>query len=136
MNLFKSTSLFGRRGDNMANEVGRWSFVIGMIVALVLGILSGVGVILGVTALNWLTLLLVVLGLIIGFSNVTKKESTPFLIAAMALLIANTAGLSNINTMIPYLGSILEGIVSYLLVVVAPAALIVAVKAFYEFARA
>jgi len=120
----------------MANEVGRWSFIIGIVVAVILGILSGVGVVLGTTALNWLTLLLVVLGLIVGFSNVTKKESTPFLIAAMALLIANTAGLVNINTLIPYLGSILEGIVTYLLVVVAPAALIVAVKAFYEFARA
>ncbi|MEM4248432.1 MAG: hypothetical protein QXH80_04115 [Candidatus Nanoarchaeia archaeon] len=115
-------------------EVGKWAFLIGFIVAIILGIIAGVGTVLGATTAAWLTLLLVVLGLIVGFANITAKETTAFLIAALGLLVARTAGLSAINTLIPYLGSILEGIVNYLLVIVAPAALIVAVKAFYEMA--
>lgn len=119
----------------MAKGVGKWAFLIGIIVALILGVVTGTGQALGTTASAWLMLLLVVLGLIVGFANITAKETTPFLIAAVALLIANTAGLANINTLIPYLGSILEGIVMYLLMMVAPAALLVAVKSFYEYAR-
>lgn len=118
----------------MAKELGKWCFIIGVVVALILGIVTGIGSSLGATAMAWLALLLVVLGLIVGFVNITKKEATPFLVAAIALLIANTAGLVNINTLVPYLGSILEGIVFYVLVMVAPAALVVAVKAFYELA--
>ena len=118
----------------MAKEVGKWAFLIGIIVALILGIVTGIGQSLG-GANQWLILLLVVLGLVVGFANITAKETTPFLIAAVALLIANTAGLANINTLIPFLGSILEGIVMYLLMMAAPAALVVAIKAFYEYAK-
>lgn len=115
-------------------EVGKWAFLIGFIVAIILGIMAGAGVALGATTAAWLGLLLVVLGLIVGFANITAKETTGFLVAALALLVANVAGLGAINTLIPYLGSILEGIVRFLLVMVAPAALIVAVKAFYDLA--
>ena len=118
----------------MAKELGKWAFIIGVIVALILGIIAGVGSSIG-SAAAWLTLLLVVLGLIIGFTNITAKEATPFLIAAIALLIASVAGLGQINTLIPYLGSILEEIVNAVLVMVAPAALIVGFKAFYELAK-
>ena len=118
----------------MAKELGKWAFIIGIIVALILGIVGGIGSSLG-TATAWLILLLVVLGLIVGFVNINKKEATPFLVAAVALLIANTAGLVNINTLIPYLGSILEGIVAFLLIMVAPAALVVSIKAFWELAK-
>ena len=119
----------------MASELGKWAFIIGIVVALVLGIVGGIGSSLGAATTAWLTLLLVVLGLIVGFVNINKKEVTAFLIAAVALLIANTAGLMNVNTLIPYLGSILEGIVAFLLIMVAPAALVVAVKAFWELAK-
>lgn len=119
----------------MTKELGKWAFIIGIVVALVLGIVGGIGSSVGATTTAWLTLLLVVLGLIVGFVNISKKEATPFLVAAVALLIANTAGLANINTLIPYLGSIFEGIVAFLLVMIAPAALIVAVKAFWELAQ-
>ncbi len=119
----------------MGRELGKWCFLIGVIIALIVGIgTATAGWPTGVT-MNWLVLVLVVLGLIVGFANISTKEATPFLVAAVALLIANTAGLANIDTLIPYLGSILAGIIMYLLVMVAPAALIVAVKGFYEMAK-
>ena len=119
----------------MANELGKWAFIIGVVIALILGIVGGIGSSLGTTATLWLSLLLVILGLVVGFSNITAKEATPFLIAGIALLVANTAGLTAMNTLIPYLGSILSGIVTFLLVMAAPALLVVAVKAFYVLAQ-
>ena len=118
----------------MAKELGKWAFIIGLVVALILGIVAGVGSSLGATATAWLTLLLVVLGLIVGFTNITAKEATPFLVAAITLLVASVAGLGYINTLIPYLGTILEEIIRAVLVMVAPAALVVSFKAFYELA--
>lgn len=121
----------------MGRELGKWCFLIGVIIALIVGI--GMATAAwpgeGTLTMDWLVLVLVILGLIVGFANITAKESTKFLIAAVALLIANTAGLANINTLIPFLGSILAGIVFYLLMLVAPAALVVAIKGFYEMAK-
>ena len=84
----------------MGKELGKWAFLLGVIVALILGIAGGIGQSLG-TATVWLALLLVVIGLVVGFVNMTAKETTPFLIAAIALLIANTANLAFIDTLIP-----------------------------------
>ena len=120
----------------MSKELGKWCFLIGVIIALVIGIGSAVAGWPTGLAMNWLVLILVVLGLVVGFANISAKESTPFLLAAIALLIANTAGLANLNTLIPKLGSVLAGIVSNLLIMVAPAALVVAVKGFYDMAKA
>ena len=115
-------------------ELNKWLFLIGVVIAIVLGITSGIGKSLGVTATLWLTLLLIVIGLIVGFVNITKKEATPFLVAAVALVVVNSAGLANINTLIPYLGDIMAGIVMFVLAMVAPAALVVGLKAFYQLA--
>ena len=115
-------------------ELAKWLFLLGVVVSIVLGITVGIGKSLGTSVTLWLGLLLLVIGLVVGFVNITKKETTPFLIAAIALLVANSAGLAGINTLIPYLGTILAGIVTFVLVMVAPAALVVAGKAFYELA--
>lgn len=117
----------------MANEVGKWAFIVGALLAVLLGILEGVGNALGTNV--WLVLLLLVLGLVIGFVNITAKEVQPFLVASIAILV--TAGASNLvaaNTLFSPLGGILGAIAKDIVLVVAPAALIVAVRAVYGFA--
>ena len=116
----------------MANQVGKWAFIIGAVLAIIMGIGVGLGQAWGANA--WLILLLVVLGLVVGFVNITAKEVSGFLVAAIALLAANTANLAAANTLVPKLGSILAGIISNVILVVAPAALIVALRAVYGFA--
>ena len=70
----------------MDQRVGNYSFIIGVIIAVVLGLVS-----LG-AATPWLASLLVVLGLIVGFLNVTGKETKEFLIVATVLVIAASMG--------------------------------------------
>ena len=115
----------------MAGKLGQWSFVVGAVIALVVGVfasrLSG-------DTQGWLILLLVVLGLIVGLLNVTEKESTPFLVAAAALLLTGTAG--DTLAVIPALGSYLSGIVKAIAVFVTPAAIVVALKSIYSLAQA
>jgi len=104
---------------------GTWAFIIGVIIAIVLGL---VGANLG-TARPWLYSLLIVLGLIVGFVNVTGKESKDFLFAAVALIIiAFAGGESTVLNQVQSIGLYLQGIFGGLLALVVPAAIIVALK--------
>ena len=104
--------------------IGKWCFLIGIILAIILGLFG--------TAFPMSGLILVILGLIVGFLNVSGSETTPFLVAAIALLVvANSSGLSTI----PTIGMYLEGIVAAIAAFTAPAALIVALKAVISASR-
>ena len=76
------------------------------------------------------------MGLVVGFLNVTEKETVPFLVAAAALMLTATsvATLQSIDLGVG-LGNYLAGIVSQIGVFVAPGAVIVALKAIYSLAR-
>ena len=115
----------------MARKMGEWTFTIGVLIAVVIGLFSSN--IQGTDLEGWLVLLLVVFGLIVGFLNITEKESTPFLVAAAVLLITGTAGGS--LSIIPAIGDYLESIVSKIAVYVAPAAIVVALKSIQSLAR-
>ncbi|EFK97907.1 hypothetical protein LDC_0049 [sediment metagenome] len=106
----------------MKSNIGHYAFIIGVILAIIAGII--------VTANPWVVLVLVVLGLVVGFMNVTAKETTPFLVASIALIAAGSANL----TVIPYVGSYLSAMLSYIAVFVAPAAIVVALKAVKDLA--
>ena len=110
----------------MGSKLGQWAFIGGVIIAIIVGIFAS-------NLTSWagnLTLLLVVLGLIVGFLNVTEKETTPFLVAAAALMLTATSvdTLNQIDLGMS-LGKYLAGIVSQIAVFVAPAAVVVALKA-------
>ena len=116
------------------SPVGSWAFILGVVVAIIAGIVAGsVGLTSAVA--GWVTLLLVILGLIVGFLNIGDKEVFNFLIAAIALIAVGTANLQTIDIVIPYLGTVLHSIVINVAVFVAPAALIVALKAIHSLAR-
>jgi len=114
----------------MAKQMGEWAFIIGIIVAVVVSLFT-----VNDTVAGWLTLLLVVLGLIVGFLNVTEKESTPFLIASAALLITGTTGSSLAIIPPKVLGTFLQNAVENIAVFVTPAAIVVALKTIKSLAR-
>ncbi|MEA2038056.1 MAG: hypothetical protein U9O94_11215 [Nanoarchaeota archaeon] len=107
----------------MDKRLGHYSFIIGVIVSIILGVVS-----LG-TATPWLASLLVVLGLIVGFLNVTGKETREFLLVATVLVIATSMGgasatLGGVEVIGPYL----SGVFTQILAFVVPATVIVALK--------
>ena len=103
----------------MGTKLGHYSFIAGIILAILAGILTDL------IAANVVTLVLVVLGLIVGFMNITAKETTGFLVAAVALMLAGSANMA----IIPAVGVYLQAIVGNIAVFVAPAAIVVAIKA-------
>ena len=112
----------------MGNKMGQWAFIIGVVVAVLVGLFPQ----------DWLgtiTLVLVVLGLIVGFLNVSEKEATPFLVACIALLATQNA--KDSLTIIPpqVLGTFLANAVGNIAAFVAPAAILVAVRAIWALAK-
>lgn len=115
------------------SKLGQWTFIIGVIIAVVIGLFSAR---LSVKMQGTLALILVILGLVVGLMNVTEKESTPFLVAAAALMLTATSvdTLKKIDFGVS-LGNYLAGVVSQIAVFVAPAAVIVALKSIQSLAK-
>jgi len=108
-------------------RVGAWAFILGIIIAIIAGLATGAVAGYG----PWIAFLLVVLGLIVGYLNISDKEVQAFLIAAIALILVNEANLAAI----PYIGIYLAYVVQNIATFVAMAALVVALKAVYNLAR-
>lgn len=104
------------------NTVGRWAFLIGVVLAILLGFFG---------ALNptWLAVL-VIIGLIVGLFNITEGETSPFLMSGTVLIIASAFG-SSVIGQISVLGDILRA----LLAVFVPSTIIVAIKHVFSLAR-
>jgi hypothetical protein len=110
--------------DMASSKIGRWAFIIAALLAILAGFVS-----LG-TAVPWI---LIVLGLIVGFMNITDKESEGFLIATVALMVALKA-LSDVFS--GFAGGLtLKSILDNVVTIAAPAAVVVAVKHLYQAAQ-
>ncbi|MEK6890605.1 MAG: hypothetical protein AABX03_00545 [Nanoarchaeota archaeon] len=102
--------------------VGRWAFLIGVILAVILGAL-------GPVSGTW-AIILVIIGIIVGLLNIADKEVMPFLMSGVVLIIASALG-SNVMADVPYVGSILDA----LLAIFVPATVIVAIKNVFSLAK-
>ncbi len=103
--------------------VGFIAFIIGLLLAIIGGIAwrDNGGIILA----------LVILGIIVGLLNVTTKEIIPLLLAAVALIVVGSAGFTPLNGLIHGLGTVADGMVNYIARLMAPAAVIAAIKALW-----
>ena len=109
----------------MEKKIGHYSFIIGVILAVILGLLLPLGE--ATTAV--LTSILVILGLIVGFLNVAGKETTEFLTVATILVIVAYAGgaAGNLGS-VQFIGRYLTGIFQNIMALVVPAAVVVGLK--------
>lgn len=108
---------------------GEWAFLAGVLLAVILGLLQGTGLL---ADYQLLSVLLVLLGLVVGFVTVTAKETDSFLIASVALLTVGSAGLGSIGG--ATVSAVVTNMIANIRAFVAPAALVVAIKAVYKLA--
>ena len=107
-------------------KIGGWAFILGVLIAIISGVAAGaVSMYAG-----WILLLLVVLGVVVGFLNIGDKDVLGFLVASIALMAVGSANL----IAIPYIGGYVTAIVQNIGAFVAPAALVVALKEVYNLA--
>ena len=101
--------------------VGKWAFIIGLVLAAVVGWLFQA---------QWVIWVLAILGVIVGLLNVTREDTERFLLAAIAFGLSATA----LST-VPVLGLQITNILGYVLAFVAGAMVVVALKALFQTAR-
>jgi uncharacterized membrane protein len=101
--------------------VGKWAFIAGLVLAVLLGYILGVG---------WAVWVLAILGVIVGLLNVTREDTERFLLAAIAFGLSVTA----LNT-VPGLGPHITNILGYVAAFVAGAVVVVASKVLFQTAR-
>jgi hypothetical protein len=108
--------------------IGLLAFFAGMILAIVGGI--------GYHDNSGITLALVIMGIVVGFLNITGKEVLPLLIAAIALIvISGTGPFQPLNHFGGHAGDKIDYIVYYLAALMSPAAIISAIRAIWAVAR-
>ena len=115
--------------NDIEHKIGHYAFIAGVLLAILLGLMPA-----SFTISNSTVALLVILGFIVGILNIKTKDSNSFLIAAITLMIGASAYQLLIGT-IPAIGVYLQQIMLMVVVFVAPASLIVALKSIYGLAK-
>jgi hypothetical protein len=108
------------------NILGAWAFLIGVVVAILVGLL-------GLTGQTWITVLLI-LGVLIGLLNVGGSELKDFMLAGTVLALVSYIGgqgLLNLTISVVNIGAILQALVALFV----PATIIVALKSVFVMAR-
>ncbi len=107
---------------NKGNRIGSWSFLIGVILALLFGLFGAFG--------QLMVVLLVVIGLIIGFLNIADEEVSPFLMSGAVLVIVSALGQGVVDSV-----AIFANVLTALTILFVPATIIVALKNVFSLAR-
>lgn len=103
----------------------RWSFNLAWILAVLLALGNAFG--LGFTSYAWWSLILVILGLVVGFMH-SLKDVTPMVLLVIAVAIFTGSSLATI----PYIGSFLASAISQFITFLVPAALVVSLRKVFD----
>ncbi len=121
------------------NEFGAWAFLIGVILAVLIGVVT---VLIPIPALTNYSAeiygILVILGIIIGFWNVpTGRDSQTFLISGAILVIVSKFGMESVTGSLIGIGigDLVSSVFGALLVLFVPATIIVALKSVFSIAK-
>ena len=120
------------------NTIGAWAFLIGVILAVLIGLST---TLLPIPALatysKQIYAALVFLGIVVGFMNVTGRDSQTFLVAGAALVIVSRFGMDSVSGSVIGIGlsDAVTSVFGALLVLFAPATIIVALKTVFSIAK-
>jgi hypothetical protein len=102
-------------------QVGKYAFVVGLILALLATFVQDQA---------WTFWVLALVGLIVGFLNITSEETNTFLIAAIGLILSASA----LQT-IPMVGEFATEMIANVLAFLGSAVLVVAIRAIISTAK-
>ena len=105
-------------------KIGGIAFIAGVAVSLIAGFITT----------NWILPLLTILGLVVGFLNVGTREMQAFVFVAIGLVLISAFTTPQIRAL-PEVGPILSRIYLALLLFIAPAATVVALRGLFIIAK-
>ncbi|MDH3353514.1 MAG: hypothetical protein OEL87_03635 [Nanoarchaeota archaeon] len=101
--------------------IGKWSFLVGIVIAVLAAFITAIDT-------STVVFILFILGLIVGYLNIDKKNTTEFLVSVIALLAVGSLGALSIGQLVATVGY-LQTILNNFTVFVAAAALVVSIRA-------
>ncbi|MBI5036156.1 hypothetical protein HZC09_02320 [Candidatus Micrarchaeota archaeon] len=122
------------KDKDMMKTVGDWAFILGVLLALVLGVFN-------LQPASLMLAILAIMGLLVALLNITEKEVAGYLIANIAVLVGANAFSGMLITLatplnLGSMATILQSIASNLVFFVAPGAVLIALKEIYALAQA
>ncbi|MDO9536850.1 MAG: hypothetical protein Q7J68_00845 [Thermoplasmata archaeon] len=134
------------KGKGLLTKLGPIFFLLGVIIAIVVGLLIGAEIIetggggfAADDSWGYIAAILTGLGFLVGLltilgtGTITKDEITQFLIGAIALVAVGIAGQSTLD--IPLIGSYVSGVTLCMILFFAPAAVIIALKTLWDLGK-
>ena len=124
--------------QSMWKIIGSWLFLIGILVAVIVGILFAANSTWYDSYSGWITPLLAILGFIVGVlsflavGTITPEKVPTFLIAALMLVGIGAALEADFFANIRYIGPYFQNIAAMLAIFVAPAAGLLAIRAIWD----
>ena len=121
------------------NSLGAWAFLTGVVLAIVIGISTS-----SLLSLSSITnyspqiyAILILLGLFVGFMNVTGKDSQTFMIAGAILVIVSKFGMESVTGSLIGIGvgDVVTSTFGALLALFVPATIVVALKTVFSIAN-
>jgi len=111
---------------SISSQIGFWAFMLGLLIAIVVGTLTALGM--ATAIMPAIVIVLIILGLIVGFLNITAKEILLFLVATIALIVVGGV-FEPLNEF--GIGNILDRMLALVATLMAPAAVVAAIKALW-----
>ena len=141
MDAKENVSKVSNKGKGLLGKLGPIFFLLGVIIAIVVGLLIGAEVIETTDNDTWgyiaaaLTGLGFLVGLvtIMGTGTITKEEITQFLVCTIALVAVGIAGQQTMD--IPLIGVYLGGVTLCMVLFFAPASVIIALKTLWDLGK-
>jgi uncharacterized membrane protein YccC len=119
------------------SHIAAYLFVVGLIVAVIGGLYVGLGNV-SASMQNWLSVVFIIIGVVIGALMVTSKkieeEIYVILLVTVALLIASQMGVfAGLNEAYANLGTAINRVVSYIAMFSAAAIIVLAIRTITHF---
>ncbi|NUO81472.1 hypothetical protein HUU05_15455 [candidate division KSB1 bacterium] len=105
-------------------KIGGIVFLAGVVTCVIAGFISH----------NWIFPVLTILGLAVGYLNIAQRETQTFMLVAIGLIIISAFVIPQIKAL-PEVGMLLARVYAALLLFLAPAATVVALKTLFNLAR-
>ena len=124
------------------NKLGAWAFLIGVVLAVIIAMIKFLSISAFAQFNQFFYIILITMGIIIGFINVSPKDINTFLLAGTVLVIVSKFGLEGVIDRlggsllgITQVGLIAQEIFGGLLVLFIPAVIIVALKSVFSITK-
>jgi len=120
------------------NTIGAWAFLIGVILAILIGLSAKMISIPTLTKYSTqMYAILLLIGIIVGYMNALGKDTQTFLIAGAVLIIASKFGMDSVTgSLIGFdIAETVKTVFSALLTLFVPATIIVALKTVFSIAK-